>query len=641
MIKLGNGFPPKIVYPKAFDTNQTLFLVFNTSETVTTKNNAAWSDEIEIAAVGANSNEIWPLNGYANIGGELFYYDAVEKDINGKITKFKRCLRNLDGTKTKYNPAGTEVRGYVVASHHNQVVDAILSLESFVGENFSEDKATLDWRIRNLQATPSIYDDFNCPDVVLSVIEVETSPATGTLITYDVQITGNYNEYILEFGDGQSTTDLAGEHRYAPSTSIDPIVTISNDNCTIVQSPIARDEPTEPTEALAEEFEIKIPSIPDIPPIVCPEVNIPENKYNIPPIVFPCLDLGSLGNIGNIPSVISFVPEINIPDTIFFAGGIGDIPSLISVIADIPSVITVIDTVPDTIELVGCDIPDTIEFGTVTFPDININVSGYLPTIISVMNYAKIPTYISIIFNKTIPSIISFANPPSISVYWGKAPTLSCIVTIQCPSSVGMAGLNSSKLGLFNEDLDRDFTFEDELDSSINVMYENAGIPSEIKLIAPNIPDVKLIHDLPSTIRLEVPEIPKEIFLRSELPKEISLVLADNFPKTIELTADNVPRSILLDASEIPPYIQIGVPVDFPKEIKLDASDIPKEIKVVGIPNYIELIGPSEIKLVVPEVEMVYKGASIPVDVKIELDVSKLVNSDGKNCVQIVPCNPT
>jgi hypothetical protein len=172
-------------------------------------------------------------------------------------------------------------------------------------------------------------------------------------------------------------------------------------------------------------------------------------------------------------------------------------------------------------------------------------------------------------------------------------------------------------------------------------MYENAGIPSEIKIVAPNIPDVKLIHDLPSTIRLEVPEIPKEIFLRSDLPKEISLVIADNFPRTIELVADNVPRSILLDASEIPPYIQIGVPVDFPKEIKLDASEIPKEIKVVGIPNYIELIGPSEIKLVVPEVEMVYKGAGIPIDVKIELDVSKLVDTEGKNCVAIVPCRNT
>jgi len=612
---LGNGFPPKIVYPKAFDNNTTLYLVFNTSETTTTKNNAAWSEEIEVVPVGVDSNEIWPLNGYANISGELFYYDAVEKDINGKIYKFKRCLRNLDGTKTKYNPAGAEVRGYVVAQHRTQIADAILSLESFVGENFSEDTSTLDWRIRNLQETPSIYDDFNCPDVVLSVVTTETSPATGTLITYTVTITGTFNEYTLEFGDGQSTTELTGEHRYAPNTSIDPIVTVSNDNCTIVQSPIARNEPTEPTEALTEEFEIKIPSIPDIPPIVCPPVTIPDTKYNIPPIVFPCLDLGNLGSIGSIPSVISFVPEINIPDTIYFAGSIGDVPSLINVVANIPSVISVIDDIPETIELVGY-IPDTINFGTVP----------------------GIPTFISIIFNKTIPSIISFANPPSISVYWGKAPTLSCIVTIQCPSTVGMAALNS-KMGLFSEDLDRDFTFEDELDANVNVMYENVGIPSEIKIVAPNIPDVKFVHDLPSTIRLEVPEIPKEIFLRSELPKEISLVAAANFPKTIELIADNVPRSILLDASEIPPYIHIGVPVDFPKEIKLDASDIPKEIKVVGIPNYIELIGPSEIKLVVPEIEMVYKGASIPVDVKIELDVSKLTNSDGKNCVQILPCS--
>ena len=38
-----------------------------------------------------------------------------------------------------------------------------------------------------------------------------------------------------------------------------------------------------------------------------------------------------------------------------------------------------------------------------------------------------------------------------------------------------------------------------------------------------------------------------------------------------------------------------------------------------------------------PEIEMVYKGA--PIDVKIQLDISKIAGDDQKlNCVAIVPC---
>ena len=38
-----------------------------------------------------------------------------------------------------------------------------------------------------------------------------------------------------------------------------------------------------------------------------------------------------------------------------------------------------------------------------------------------------------------------------------------------------------------------------------------------------------------------------------------------------------------------------------------------------------------------PEIEMVYKGA--PIDVKIQLDISKITGDDQKlNCVAIVPC---
>jgi hypothetical protein len=65
---------------------------------------------------------------------------SVSTSINlvfeGKVNKLKRCCRNLGGKKTKANPAGIEVRGFVIAEHHNQIADAIISLENFVGKNF-------------------------------------------------------------------------------------------------------------------------------------------------------------------------------------------------------------------------------------------------------------------------------------------------------------------------------------------------------------------------------------------------------------------------------------------------------------------------------------------------------------------------
>ena len=78
------GFPPQPTFPLAIDSDRTLFVVYNTSEAKTTKESSAWEEEIEIEPVSAGKEEIWADNGFANISGELFYYDAVEKNTNGK-----------------------------------------------------------------------------------------------------------------------------------------------------------------------------------------------------------------------------------------------------------------------------------------------------------------------------------------------------------------------------------------------------------------------------------------------------------------------------------------------------------------------------------------------------------------------------
>ena len=177
----------------------------------------------------------------------------------------------------------------------------------------------------------------------------------------------------------------------------------------------------------------------------------------------------------------------------------------------------------------------------------------------------------------------------------------------------------------------------------IEVQVGDLGIPSEIFVRVPEIPDIRIIHDIPAVIRVETPIIPdiKIIGPETPLPKEIR-ILSENIPSTIELVSYNLPKAIILDSTDLPRSIKLEVPESFPS-IKIDASGIPDKIQVVGIPSSIELVGaPSEIKLVLPdkpEVELVYKGA--PIDVKINLDISRLTGDDGSaQCVAIVPCTP-
>ena len=62
-----------------------MFLVYDTAETITTEENLPWSDSISIKPVNPDAKEVWSNNGFANIEGELFYYDTVEKIYNKQM----------------------------------------------------------------------------------------------------------------------------------------------------------------------------------------------------------------------------------------------------------------------------------------------------------------------------------------------------------------------------------------------------------------------------------------------------------------------------------------------------------------------------------------------------------------------------
>ena len=727
------SFPPIPTYPLAIDDDYTLFLVHNTSEAKTRSNNLPWSQEVEIEPVGADELEIWADNGFANISGELFYYDSVGKDSNGKVNSLKRCSRNIHGTRTKFNKSGSWVRGFVVAEHHNQIVGAILKIENFVGINFDTKKETLDFRIRHLNALSIIEDDHACPDITLEYKILTTGTGeTGTLISYNLIINGFFKSFRLEFGDGNFTaSNQTGTHLYAPNASIDPIVTVSNDTCQMVQTGVIRENPKEPQiEVPTSGFEIDVPEPPEFPPIVIPNIDTPQTTLTLPQINFPFElgfnDIGISGISINVPSIIMLEPPI--PSVIMLEPPIpsvitvdwGDAPSISVSFDDAPSITVTFDDPPsitvtfddppsitvswddppsiimdwddppsftmdwddvpsftmdwgdppsitvdwgDTpiigpIEFATPPIIGPIEFATppvievvfgplevlsITVPNITGTISG--PSNISIEVDWGTPPIVPVIFGDAPIILVDFGDvpdvmmnwgdppsvtmdwgtPPGISVDWGEPPTCSCTMTVTCP---GAAAANA-----------RAASFDDSFqDPFLSVEMDNSAfaIPNEINLIVPKIPNISLIHDLPTVITVEVPTINdiRIIGPENQIPSEINIF--SDIPSIINVFSD-IPSIITVDYSNMPTVIRVEFP-EFP-DLKIDSSTL-STIQVTGIPDTIELKGniPSEIIIKMQEnleIPLVYKGGAIPV----QFDFSTPSGSTGNEpCFKLIPC---
>jgi hypothetical protein len=558
------GFPPLPRYPDGIDDDYTLFLVYNTAEAQLVSNNPAWSEEIEIVPQPADKTELWADNGFANINGELFYYDAVEKDINDRVFKLKRCARNLGGEHTQWNPAGTWVRGFVIAEHHNQIVDTICRIEKFVGINFSALTPTLDYRIRNLRLIPIIFDDFGCPDVNFTFNIISEDPASGTDARFDIQINGDFTSFVLTFGDGtQTSSETSGTHHYAPNSTIDPVVTFTTPNCQIVQTPIIREISEQPQ--VPEEPRFDIPALPpfEAPPVIIFPFDLPLPDIQLPPLITPCVNTG-------IPSVVFFQPPNPIPSQVTVTG----IPPSIAFV-NVPS------------------FPSTINIVPSEFPAIKLDTTG-----------AKIPIDASTLSGAKIGIDTSALSGAMIGVDWSGAPTLS--VQIVCPGETSCpttSAISCSTAGYQYMPLVGGDPFAPPRTEELDVQYDVVGFPSEIRLLPPD--NLRLTHDLPESIRLEVPVIPD-----------------------INVIAPNIPSIIRVEGIKIP------------EKIELDAASLPKSIPVTGIPETIRIEHniPDTITITLAEETKKIFEEGLP-PVKLRFDTQALADDlENLQCVAIVPC---
>ena len=431
------SFPPIPLYPNAYDSDYTLYKVHNTTESKLSADNQAWSSEIDITP--ASTWEVWPNSGFATLEGEIIYYDSVAKNGGGFVNKLKRCARNLGGNHTQFNRAGTWIRGFVMAEHHNQLVDAIINTQTFL--------QAIDIQLTELEAQPYCPDDSNCPQVEMHIDPASPNACLGTSTNYSVAVAGTYTNAQVDFGDGSTTKSLAGSHVYGQNAAIDPVATVQNNQCTVVVTGISRTDIntwTPSTIAPSSPY-IETCSIPDIPQFIVPTFAAPTG-FTMPQIPGPCIDLTPFGL--SIPKIVISIPSIrfpnislivpSIPSTITIEGC--NIPSTISLTNDLPSTISLIGPdppLPSIISIVGPDLPSIISIVGPDIPSV-ISLVGELPSMISIVGH--VPSVISLVGE--LPSIISVVDDiPSIISLVGKLPSIISVVD-DIPSIISLVGPN-------------------------------------------------------------------------------------------------------------------------------------------------------------------------------------------------------
>jgi hypothetical protein len=138
---------------------------------------------------------------------------------------------------------------------------------------------------------------------------------------------------------------------------------------------------------------------------------------------------------------------------------------------------------------------------------------------------------------------------------------------------------------------------------TVPITMGNIGIPEEIRLIVPKIPEqIKLVG-------LNQP-IPNEITIKGDIPRSIQLN-----------------EHLVIDGKDIPRRILVEPAPNFPSSLKLEVVGMPQTLQVTGIPQTIEIVEniPRTIQLLMPEnpyIEMRYSG--IPLELKPSPELEKM-----------------
>jgi hypothetical protein len=563
----GGVIYPTPVYPFALDSDQTLFRVNNGTQSVLVNTITEDATSLQIIPTKANDLEIWPDNGFATLVGELIYYDAVDKDENGKVFRLKRLSRAVEGIP-KSHSAGTPIYGYAVAQHHNQLVDAIVEIEKTIGDladivrnepvqGFGAEigyVASLHAAMNSMKALSAAPDD-TCPDIDFQINSNVPVPG-GTQAEFCVRIfPWDFSwTYELDFGDGSITTDeFSGVHQWNSGGPYTPRVTVITPRCTLVVQASQADPGMDITPSVSPvvSFHIPIPEVPDFPKFIAPRRVCPGPLYNLPPILIPKLELCPK------PVSMSSCASTDFCSVMVSIVGCCNMPSEISII--------------------GCTPPSTIRYEGCCPPSI-ITIESNLPSIIQLEGTFNTPSVVR--FEGCCPpSIIKFEDCPSlVKVDWGTPPS---VIELKCqvPSAITVDCCNLPSV------------IDVKCCEFPKISVDCCNIPQTISLIGKDVKvsvdvDVPTIHvadNIPTIISIDCC-VPSIISIDCCIPSSISIdcsvisidccsiiSVIDNIPSIISVI-DNIPS--IISVVGFPSYVPMKI-INLPSYIPIKFEDIP------------------------------------------------------------------
>lgn len=187
-------------FPVEKDTRDDLYEVRNNAETVLTQSLAYTAKFVVV-----DDTSKFPPKGIIRVGEELIYYAKKTQANTGKGL-FQDLHRGFAGSRQNVWPIGTKVGNSVSADPHNAVKDAIINIERNLGLEENPEPTSLNGILKQMETR------FLAPKPIFRASQVR-GPAPLT-VRFQNFSGGEPIRYLWDFGDGETSVDLAPAHTY-------------------------------------------------------------------------------------------------------------------------------------------------------------------------------------------------------------------------------------------------------------------------------------------------------------------------------------------------------------------------------------------------------------------------------------------
>lgn len=184
------------LYPEAIDTTDSLYEARNNVETILVQS-VSYSSKYLVA----EDTSKFPESGLLKLGNEIIYYATKTSML------FKDLKRGFAGSKQLHWPKGTPIKLSVFAEMYNSKKDAIIKIESNLGEKENPDEASLNGILKKQE------NRFLAPKPLFRAFpRTGAAPFTTKFQNFS---SGDPIRFIWDFGDGSTSVEESPEHTYS------------------------------------------------------------------------------------------------------------------------------------------------------------------------------------------------------------------------------------------------------------------------------------------------------------------------------------------------------------------------------------------------------------------------------------------